>query len=111
MERWQSQNRTPRTKPIAAKDMGNFIGIRHSDGKYSYHLHLKQNGVKVKAGDNVTEGQIIAESDNTGSSVAEHLHFDLRIADGKGSWKTVKWQFKDKSGTGFEPKQGSDLQN
>jgi murein DD-endopeptidase MepM/ murein hydrolase activator NlpD len=99
------------TKPIAAKDMGNFVGIRHKDGTYSYYLHLKTNGVKVKAGDNVSEGQVIADSDNTGSTNGEHLHFDVRIADGNGSWKTIKWQFKDKSGSGLEPKVGADLQN
>ncbi len=54
---------------------GNSIEVRFEDGVVAKFLHLSEN--RVKAGDRVTAGQVIALSGNTGRSTAPHLHYQL----------------------------------
>lgn len=56
---------------------GKTIVADHGVGIFSFYLHLRE--LKVKAGDRVTRGQVIAESGNTGYSIGPHLHFSVRI--------------------------------
>ncbi len=64
------------------KANGNCIEIKHDDGVYAKYLHLSEN--KVKAGDRVNAGEVIALSGNTGRSTGPHLHYQLnRGARGK----------------------------
>jgi murein DD-endopeptidase MepM/ murein hydrolase activator NlpD len=44
---------------------------------------LKYNGVLVKKLDNVTKGQLIGLSGNTGYTAFPHLHFQLLDKNGK----------------------------
>jgi murein DD-endopeptidase MepM/ murein hydrolase activator NlpD len=53
----------------------NYIMIKHSDGTFGAYLHLKKDGVKVKAGQLVKAGDLIGLSGNTGWSSDPHLHF------------------------------------
>ncbi|HEY3569693.1 MAG TPA: M23 family metallopeptidase [Thermoanaerobaculia bacterium] len=39
--------------------------------------HLKQGSVRVKAGDTVKRGQVIAQLGQTGNTTEPHLHFQL----------------------------------
>ncbi|MGY5452386.1 peptidoglycan DD-metalloendopeptidase family protein [Agarivorans sp. MS3-6] len=56
---------------------GKYIVIQHG-GKYrSRYLHL--NKFKVRKGQRVTRGQVIAESGNTGRSTGPHLHYEFHI--------------------------------
>jgi murein DD-endopeptidase MepM/ murein hydrolase activator NlpD len=57
---------------------GNYIVIRHNDSEYSMYAHLKSGSVKIKKGDLVKRGQVIANVGNTGSSTEPHLHFQLQ---------------------------------
>jgi hypothetical protein len=57
---------------------GNYIVIRHNDFEYSMYAHLKKGSVKIKKGDAVKRGQVIASVGNTGSSTEPHLHFQLQ---------------------------------
>jgi murein DD-endopeptidase MepM/ murein hydrolase activator NlpD len=57
---------------------GNYIVIRHSDNEYSMYAHLKKGNMKVKKGDVVKQGQVIASVGNTGSSTEPHLHFQIQ---------------------------------
>lgn len=52
----------------------NLILIYHSDGTFAKYAHIKKNGAKVKVGDVVKKGQLIAESGNVGRSTGPHLH-------------------------------------
>lgn len=53
----------------------------------SIYWHIKKGSFKVKAGDKVKAGQIIAEADNTGMSTGSHLHFGLKpVAKGETDW-------------------------
>lgn len=58
--------------------LGNHVAIRHSSNEYSLYMHLKQNSVKVKKGDKVKRGRIIALLGNSGSSFHPHLHFQIQ---------------------------------
>ena len=53
----------------------NYIVIRHDDGTYAEYLHIDSDGVKVHAGDKVSQGQFIGLSGNTGYTSEPHLHF------------------------------------
>ena len=54
----------------------------------SIYWHLKSNTFKVKPGDIVKSGDIVALADNTGASTGTHLHFGIKpIAQGEQEWQ------------------------
>ena len=57
---------------------GNYIIIQHSDGNYSLYAHLYHKSITVKAGDSVSQGQVIAKMGSSGYSTGAHLHFEIR---------------------------------
>ena len=56
---------------------GNHIVQDIGNGNYAFYAHLKTGSVKVKVGDQLTTGQVIAALGNTGNSDAPHLHFHV----------------------------------
>ncbi|MEI3851747.1 MULTISPECIES: M23 family metallopeptidase [Ensifer] len=56
---------------------GNMVEIDHGNGVSSRYAHL--SAVLVKVGDQVTEGEVIAKSGNTGRSTGPHLHYEIRL--------------------------------
>src|SRR5579871_317722 len=58
-------------------DHFNLIWIQHADGTVARYFHLSHQSARVNSGDLVTQGQVIALSDNTGHSSGPHLHFDV----------------------------------
>jgi len=53
----------------------NFIRIVHEDGTMAVYSHLDFEGVLVGLGEQVSRGQKIGRSGNTGFSTGPHLHF------------------------------------
>lgn len=60
---------------------GNYIVIGHENGEFSFYGHLSEGTIRVKPGDRVKKGDMIAAVGNTGHSSEPHLHFHLM--DGK----------------------------
>jgi len=64
---------------LRTQDMrGNYLIIRHADNVYSFIAHLRQNSCRVKPGDFVKRGQVIAKCGNSGHSTEPHIHFHLQ---------------------------------
>ena len=64
---------------------GNYVKIKHADGVYTLSAHLLKGSLKVKIGDRVIRGQMIAQQDNSGASQGCHVHFELYYdPNGKG---------------------------
>lgn len=61
----------------------NHVIIRHRDGSVAQYWHLKKDGVAVKTGEQVMQGQIIGYSGNTGYTAFPHLHFQVLDPNGK----------------------------
>jgi murein DD-endopeptidase MepM/ murein hydrolase activator NlpD len=60
--------------------VGNRIILRLRDGRYAAYGHLKPGSIRVRRGDRVRAGQVIAQVGNTGQSGGAHLH--LQVTDG-----------------------------
>jgi murein DD-endopeptidase MepM/ murein hydrolase activator NlpD len=60
----------------------NYIRILHDDGTMAMYAHLQPEGVQVRVGQQVREGERIGLSGNTGFSTAPHLHFVVQVNAG-----------------------------
>lgn len=56
---------------------GIVVKIQHANGDITYYAHC--SSVCVSAGDEVTQGQVIAYMGSTGNASGDHLHFSLIV--------------------------------
>ncbi|MBI2041343.1 MAG: M23 family metallopeptidase [DPANN group archaeon] len=78
---------------------GNFVEIRHPNGEYSIYEHI-QRGARVRVGDRVTAGQVIALSGATGwlAHLGPHLHFEVhkyRTPYSSDNYKAIRINWDD----------------
>lgn len=57
-------------------EWGNYVSVLQDDGVTAYYCHLDSRA--VKQGDRVEAGDSIGVQGNTGYSLGEHLHFEVR---------------------------------
>ncbi len=79
------------TKILAAT--GGEVVLASEEGDYGKHLKIQTgevsiiyahcNNLYVRQGDQITQGQEIAEVGSTGNSTGPHLHFEIRISERK----------------------------
>jgi Peptidase family M23 len=57
--------------------LGNHVIIKIAPGTYAIVAHLRRGSVKVRRGERVSAGQVIAECGNTGNTTEPHVHVQL----------------------------------
>jgi len=72
----------------------NYVLIRHDDGTLGQYCHLKKGGVKVREGDVVNDGDLLAHSGNTGFSSGPHLHFSVFKTKNGKERESIPVQFR-----------------
>jgi len=72
MVRWDAKNVNGQIRGY-----GRYVVIQHDNGYYSLYGHLEKDGVLVKEGQEVKDGDPIASSGNTGGSTGPHLHLEV----------------------------------
>jgi murein DD-endopeptidase MepM/ murein hydrolase activator NlpD len=69
---------TVRAVPITPATVGgNFILLELGNDVYALYAHLQPGSLRVKKGDRVRRGQVLALVGNTGNSTEPHLHFQV----------------------------------
>ncbi len=58
-----------------ASSYGNYVVISHGTGNTTLYAHMSSRS--VKAGDKVTQGQVIGVTGSTGVSSGPHLHYEI----------------------------------
>jgi hypothetical protein len=89
------KNNTIDIKASAKKYPANYILIYHaSDNCYSLYYHIQYHSAKVKVGDNVKQGQMIAKAGKVGVATGVHLHFQIQKEN--SSWgKSISFDFEE----------------
>jgi hypothetical protein len=66
----------PSTRHITLDNLvGNYLVLDLGHGRFALYAHLQPGSLKVKLGDKVKAGQVLARLGNSGNSDAPHLHF------------------------------------
>jgi murein DD-endopeptidase MepM/ murein hydrolase activator NlpD len=74
--------------------IGNAVIIQHTNREYSVLSFLKQGSTRVKVGDKVTRGQIIAQCGNSGNATEPVIHYHLQDSPFLQTAKGVKFYFE-----------------
>ncbi len=83
-------------KEIATREMafaGNYVMLDHGNREISYFGHLKQGSVRVRKGERVKRGEVIAQVGASGSSLFPHLHYQLQNNVGAKNAEGLPHQF------------------
>lgn len=76
------------------KGFGNFLTVRHGFGFMTSYAHLSR--FKVRSGEFVRKGEVIATCGNSGYSTGPHLHYEVRFAGRLLNPKTLMdWSIQD----------------
>jgi murein DD-endopeptidase MepM/ murein hydrolase activator NlpD len=79
--------RYPLKRSVAWWRYGNLVVLRHGDGFVTLYGHCKE--VRVKRGQRVRQGDVVATVGNTGWSTSPHLHYEVRRRDEAGELRPV----------------------
>jgi len=72
---------------------GNHVVLKIDEGHYAFYAHLRKGGIKVKKGDHVSEGDLLAHIGNSGNTSAPHLHMHLMDGPSPVGSKPVPYVF------------------
>jgi murein DD-endopeptidase MepM/ murein hydrolase activator NlpD len=79
-------------------DTVNFITLQHDNGEFSQYLHLDKESISkynLDINNDVSKGDIIAETGNSGFMTHPHLHFVIfRASDNEFGYKSIKINFE-----------------
>jgi murein DD-endopeptidase MepM/ murein hydrolase activator NlpD len=74
--------------------IGNTIIIQHSNKEYSVLAFLKQGSIRVKVGDKITRGQVLAQCGSSGNATEPLLHYHLQDSPYLQTAKGIKFYFE-----------------
>jgi hypothetical protein len=75
-----------RAVPITLETVGgNHVVVDIGGGRYAFYAHVQPGSLRVKVGDRVKKGQILALVGNSGNSTEPHLHFHIVDAVAPGT--------------------------
>jgi hypothetical protein len=78
--------------PITLETIGgNTITLDLGGGQSAYYLHLQPGSVRVKAGDRVRRGQVLARIGASGDAREPHLHFEVTTSPKLGVGEGVPY--------------------
>jgi hypothetical protein len=71
----------PKVDPRAVSEIqnasGNYVVLRLGNSKYVFYEHLRSKSIRVRTGDHIRRGQVLAQLGYTGQSTGPHLHFHV----------------------------------
>jgi hypothetical protein len=79
---------------------GNMIVLDIGGGNFAFFAHLQPGSLKVKLGDRVKTGQVIALLGNSGNTNAPHLHFHVMDGPSPLNANSLPYAFTRFTGTG-----------
>lgn len=88
----------------------NLVRVMHDDGSFALYAHLSWDSIRVRPGDRVRRGELMAASGNTGFSSGPHLHFVVQRNAGLRTL-SVPLRFDDGYGGRITPRRGELLRN
>jgi murein DD-endopeptidase MepM/ murein hydrolase activator NlpD len=72
----QQPGKLPAGLPLEEAD-GNSLVLDLGGERYALYAHLERGSIRVRVGDKVRKGQVIALVGNSGNTLAPHLHFHV----------------------------------
>lgn len=75
---WLAQGR----QAVGVRDCGNGVMLKHEEGYETLYCQLKRDSIRVKEGDTVSAGDVIAQVGMSGRAEFPHLHFAV-MKDGE----------------------------
>jgi len=73
---------------------GNYVILDLGHRRFALYAHLEPGSLKVKVGDKVNAGQVLAWLGNSGNSDAPHLHFQLMDANSPMGAEGIPYEFE-----------------
>lgn len=73
---------------------GNYVILNLGGGRFAFYAHLRPGSIRVKVGDRVRRGQVLALLGNSGNSDAPHLHFHVTEGDSPLGAEGVPYVFE-----------------
>jgi murein DD-endopeptidase MepM/ murein hydrolase activator NlpD len=68
----------PGTVAKGSEELGNHVVIDHGNGEFSFFAHLQHGSIRVKTGDHVVAGAVLARCGNSGNSMEPHLQYHMQ---------------------------------
>jgi len=70
-------NEPPGSNFTTQTTLGNNVELKLRDGRYALYAHLKAGSIRVRPGQRVRSGQMLARVGNSGQTGGSHLHFQI----------------------------------
>jgi murein DD-endopeptidase len=103
----ESKTLSEHTEYSADKATGNYVSIKIGESQFAFYEHLKPKSIKVKVGQKIKKGEVIASLGFTGQTTGPHLHFHLANADSPLGAEGIPFVFESFEVLGSYPDFGS----